>query len=97
MDKVVSKVYRTSIGKEDLAVLRDRNRLVEEVAEEINALHYARKFLQAKYLELVDTLAEKYGLEDGTCIDTATGKIEGWEKNAVQLERTEDTVEGKAG
>ena len=84
------------ISLPDLASLKDRKNLVDEVAEELNALHYTKKFLEVKYQELINDLAEKYGLDETNIINIDTGEIEKVITDA-EFGRSEDTSETATG
>jgi hypothetical protein len=84
------------ISLPDLASLKERKNLVDEVAEELNALHYTKKFLEVKYQELINDLAEKYGLDETNIINIDTGEIEKVITDA-EFGRSEDTSETKTG
>ena len=84
------------ISLPDLASLKERKNLVDEVAEELNALHYTKKFLEVKYQELVNDLAEKYGLDETNIINIDTGEIEKVITDA-EFGRSEDTSETATG
>jgi len=84
------------ISLPDLASLKERKNLVDEVAEELNALHYTKKFLEVKYQELINDLAEKYGLDETSSINIDTGEIEKVITDA-EFGRSEDTAETKTG
>jgi len=84
------------ISLPDLASLKERKNLVDEVAEELNALHYTKKFLEVKYQELISDLAEKYGLDENSSINMDTGEIEKVITDA-EFGRSEDTAETKTG
>ena len=70
--------------------------MVDEVAEELNALHYTKKFLEVKYQELINDLAEKYGLDETNIINIDTGEIEKVITDA-EFGRSEDTSETATG
>jgi|TARA_R100001132_G_C3186615_1_gene40535 hypothetical protein len=84
------------ISLPDLASLKERKNLVDEVAEELNALHYTKKFLEVKYQELINDLAEKYGLDETNIINIDTGEIEKVITDA-EFGRSEDTSETATG
>ena len=84
------------ISLPDLASLKERKNLVDEVAEELNALHYTKKFLEVKYQELINDLAEKYGLDETSSINMDTGEIEKVITDA-EFGRSEDTSETATG
>ena len=84
------------ISLPDLASLKERKNLIDEVAEELNALHYTKKFLEVKYQELINDLAEKYGLDETNIINMDTGEIEKVITDA-EFGRSEDTSETATG
>ena len=84
------------ISLPDLASLKERKNLIDEVAEELNALHYTKKFLEVKYQELINDLAEKYGLDETNIINIDTGEIEKVITDA-EFGRSEDTSETATG
>jgi hypothetical protein len=84
------------ISLPDLASLKERQLLVDEVDHELNALHYTKKFLEVKYQELINDLAEKYGLDETSSINIDTGEIEKVITDA-EFGRSEDTSETKTG
>ena len=86
----------TTISLENLVSLRERKNLVDEVDQELNALRYTKKFLEAKYLELVNDLAEEYGLDETNIINMETGQIEKVITDA-EFGRSEDTAAPAAG
>ena len=86
----------TTISLENLVSLRERKNLVDEVDQELNALRYTKKFLEAKYLELVNDLAEEYGLDETNIINMETGQIEKVITDA-EFGRSEDTSETATG
>ena len=86
----------TTISLENLVSLRERKNLVDEVDQELNALHYTKKFLEVKYQELVNDLAEKYGLDETNIINIDTGEIEKVITDA-EFGRSEDTSETATG
>jgi|TARA_R100001143_G_scaffold60889_1_gene60802 hypothetical protein len=91
---ITTTTHRISLP--DLASLKERKNLVDEVAEELNALHYTKKFLEVKYQELINDLAEKYGLDETNIINIDTGEIEKVITDA-EFGRSEDTSETATG
>ena len=91
---ITTTTHRISLP--DLASLKERKNLVDEVAEELNALHYTKKFLEVKYQELINDLAEKYGLDETSSINIDTGEIEKVITDA-EFGRSEDTSETATG
>jgi|TARA_R100000750_G_scaffold23325_1_gene15226 hypothetical protein len=91
---ITTTTHRISLP--DLASLKERKNLVDEVAEELNALHYTKKFLEVKYQELINDLAEKYGLDETSSINMDTGEIEKVITDA-EFGRSEDTSETATG
>ena len=91
---ITATTHRISLP--DLASLKERHLLATEIAEEINALHYTKKFLEVKYQELISDLAEKYGLNENSSINMDTGEIEKVITDA-EFGRSEDTAETKTG
>ena len=91
---ITTTTHRISLP--DLASLKERQLLVDEVAEELNALHYTKKFLEVKYQELINDLAEKYGLDETNIINIDTGEIEKVITDA-EFGRSEDTSETATG
>jgi len=89
-------ITTTTISLENLVSLRERKNLVDEVDQELNALRYTKKFLEAKYLELVNDLAEEYGLDETNIINMETGQIEKVITDA-EFGRSEDTSETATG
>ena len=94
MDTTTPPPHRISLP--DLASLKERQLLVDEVDQELNALHYTKKFLEVKYQELVNDLAEKYGLDETNIINIDTGEIEKVITDA-EFGRSEDTSETATG
>jgi hypothetical protein len=91
---ITTTTHRISLP--DLASLKERKNLVDEVAEELNALHYTKKFLEVKYQELINDLAEKYRLDETSSINMDTGEIEKVITDA-EFGRSEDTSETATG
>jgi len=91
---ITTTTHRISLP--DLASLKERKNLVDEVAEELNALHYTKKFLEVKHQELINDLAEKYGLDETNIINMDTGEIEKVITDA-EFGRSEDTSETATG
>ena len=96
MGTTTTTTTTTTISLENLVSLRERKNLVDEVDQELNALRYTKKFLEAKYLELVNDLAEEYGLDETNIINMETGQIEKVITDA-EFGRSEDTAETAAG
>jgi len=94
LDTTTPPPHRISLP--DLASLKERQLLVDEVDQELNALHYTKKFLEVKYQELVNDLAEKYGLDETNIINIDTGEIEKVITDA-EFGRSEDTSETATG
>jgi|TARA_R110000824_G_scaffold163589_1_gene339362 hypothetical protein len=91
---ITTTTHRISLP--DLASLKERKNLIDEVAEELNALHYTKKFLEVKYQELINDLAEKYRLDETSSINMDTGEIEKVITDA-EFGRSEDTSETATG
>ena len=91
---ITATTHRISLP--DLASLKERQLLVDEVDQELNALHYTKKFLEVKYQELISDLAEKYDLDETSSINMDTGAIEKVITDA-EFGRSEDTAETKTG